>query len=202
MKIIIADKQPIYRDGLKHNLEKMNPSAVILDASSTEQITDILRRNNDIDLILADIDIMRPDWESKIRQWLNDYYVPKIGVMSEKQDFQEYQKAQHIGLCCYLPKNIEIDALCHALNAVLCGKSCYPQIINNHKTSNNHDKKLTNRQFEVLKYLSQGLSNKQIAYHMNVSEATVKLHINALLRVIEATNRTQAVIKSQQLGLI
>ena len=61
-------------------------------------------------------------------------------------------------------------------------------------------KKLTNRQYEVLKYLSQGLSNKQIAYQMNVSEATVKLHINALLRAVGATNRTQAVIKAQKIG--
>ena len=63
-------------------------------------------------------------------------------------------------------------------------------------------KRLTSRQFEVLKYLSQGLSNKQIAYHMAVSEATVKLHINALLRAVAATNRTQAVIKAQKLGVI
>jgi DNA-binding NarL/FixJ family response regulator len=63
-------------------------------------------------------------------------------------------------------------------------------------------KKLTNRQFEVLSYLAQGLSNKQIAYQMGVSEATVKLHINALLRAVEANNRTQAVIKAQKMGVI
>ena len=63
-------------------------------------------------------------------------------------------------------------------------------------------KKLTTRQFEVLRYLAQGLSNKQIAYQMSVSEATVKLHINALLRAMGATNRTQAVIKAQKMGVI
>jgi DNA-binding NarL/FixJ family response regulator len=51
-------------------------------------------------------------------------------------------------------------------------------------------------------FRAQGLSNKQIAYQMNVSEATVKLHINALLRAVGATNRTQAVIKSQQMGIV
>ncbi len=202
MKVIIADQQPVYRDGLKHNLAKLNSQTTFFDASSTEQIKDILSRNNDINLILTDVDILRPDWESKIRELFSNFYVPKIGLMSEKQNMLDYQKAQHIGLCCYLPKNVESDELQQAFNTVLNGKNYYPHIIKTAQLINDNDKKLTNRQFEVLKYLAQGLSNKQIAYHMNVSEATVKLHINALLRAIDATNRTQAVVKSQKLGLI
>lgn len=61
---------------------------------------------------------------------------------------------------------------------------------------------LTNRQSQVLGLVAKGMSNKQIAYEMGVSEATVKLHINALLRAIGATNRTQAVIIAQKMGLI
>ena len=63
-------------------------------------------------------------------------------------------------------------------------------------------KTLTNRQQQVLGLVAQGMSNKQIAYEMGVSEATVKLHINALLRSVGATNRTQALIRAQQMGLI
>ena len=63
-------------------------------------------------------------------------------------------------------------------------------------------KTLTPRQSEVLSYVAEGMSNKQIAYKMGVSEATVKLHINALLRAVGATNRTQAVIIAQKMGLI
>ena len=64
------------------------------------------------------------------------------------------------------------------------------------------NKKLTNRQSQVLDLIAQGKSNKQIAYEMGVSEATVKLHINALLRSLKVTNRTQAVITAQKIGLI
>ena len=63
-------------------------------------------------------------------------------------------------------------------------------------------KTLTNRQAQVLELVAQGMSNKQIAYEIGVSEATVKLHINALLRAVGATNRTQAVITAQKMGLI
>ena len=64
------------------------------------------------------------------------------------------------------------------------------------------NKTLTPRQTEVLGFVAEGMSNKQIAYEMGVSEATVKLHINALLRAVGATNRTQAVIIAQKTGLI
>lgn len=63
-------------------------------------------------------------------------------------------------------------------------------------------KNLTTRQKEVLQYLSNGLSNKQIAYEMGVSEATVKLHINALLRHLHVENRTKAVVTAQRLGIL
>ena len=67
------------------------------------------------------------------------------------------------------------------------------------RTSGKH---LTARQSEVLSYVAEGKSNKQIAYEMGVSEATVKLHINALLRAVGATNRTQAVVIAQKMGII
>lgn len=200
MKILIADKQPVYRDGLKHNLSMINSSALVLDASSLGQINDILRQNNDIDLVLTDIDMMQPDWENKARELLSSPKSPRVGIMSNVQNQVDAQKAKNIGLCCYLPKNIESYALEQALGKILNGENYYPIV--NGNSDNKSSTRLTNRQFEVLKYLAQGLSNKQIAYYMNVSEATVKLHINALLRAIEATNRTQAVVKSQKLGLI
>ena len=68
--------------------------------------------------------------------------------------------------------------------------------------SNPLKKNLTNRQSQVLDLIAQGKSNKQIAYDMGVSEATVKLHITALLRSLKLNNRTQAVITAQKMGLI
>ena len=201
MKILIADKQFVYRDGLKHNLMRILPEAQVLGAESLGQVSDILRQNNDVDLILTDIDMLEDNWAEKLTRLLSAPHAPRIGVISTRNNPNDMQKAQNIGLCCFLPKNIESSELNSALAQILMGKNYYPEAIRpNGHGQNGH--KLTNRQFEVLKYLAQGLSNKQIAYYMNVSEATVKLHINALLRAIEATNRTQAVVKSQKLGLI
>ena len=129
----------------------------------------------------------------------------RIGVISALEDAHIIKKALNLGVCCYLPKNINTKVLNSALCLVLNGGTYYPPALINQATDNMNlanGKKLTARQFEVLRYLAQGLSNKQIAYQMSVSEATVKLHINALLRAMGATNRTQAVIKAQKMGVI
>ena len=95
------------------------------------------------------------------------------------------------------------------MQLVLNGGKYLPEALLDISTGNtgNHQatgllKPLTNRQSQVLDLVAQGKSNKQIAYDMGVSEATVKLHINALLRSLHVTNRTPAVITAQQIGLI
>lgn len=202
MKILIADKQFVYRDGLKHNLIRIMPQLKVLDAESFNQVNDILHQQNDVDLLLTDIDMIEDGWDKRLSELMKNPNAPRVGVISSHTNSNDIERAQNIGLCCFLPKNIEATELNSALGKILQGENYYPQTRYLNGTKPVLPKKLTNRQFEVLKYLAQGLSNKQIAYYMDVSEATVKLHINALLRAIEATNRTQAVVKSQKLGLI
>ncbi len=205
MKILIADDHALYRDGLRLNLNNILPQAQILDAATFSQAVDVLKNNQDIELVLADLDMPEINWEEGIKAIKNYANSSRIGVISASEDAHNIKKALGLGVCCYLPKNIETKVLNSALGLVLNGGTYFPPTLINHTADSTHltnGKKLTNRQFEVLRYLSQGLSNKQIAYQMNVSEATVKLHINALLRAVGATNRTQAVIKAQKMGVI
>lgn len=205
MKILIADDHALYRDGLRLNLNNLLPQAQILDAASFGQAIDVLKNNNDVELALLDLDMPEMSWEDgikNIKELLPDL---RIGVISALEDAHIIKKALNLGVCCYLPKNINTKVLNSALCLVLNGGTYYPPaLINQAADTMNlaNGKKLTARQFEVLRYLAQGLSNKQIAYQMSVSEATVKLHINALLRAMGATNRTQAVIKAQKMGVI
>ena len=114
------------------------------------------------------------------------------------------------GISGYIPKRSDPKIMTGALKLVLDGGTYLPpSVLDSGSSSGNQQgenrskgKTLTNRQSQVLELVAQGLSNKQIAYEMGVSEATVKLHINALLRSIGATNRTQAVIIAQKMGLI
>ena len=205
MKILIADDHALYRDGLRLNLSNLLPDADILDAASFSQAAEALKNNPDTTLVLADLGMPDTGWEDGIQKLQAAMPNIRIGVISASEDVHTIKKILGLGICCYLPKNIDTKVLNSALNLVLNGGTYYPPALLAASSENMNlanGKKLTNRQFEVLKYLAQGLSNKQIAYQMNVSEATVKLHINALLRALGATNRTQTVIKAQKSGLI
>ena len=205
MKILIADDHALYRDGLRLNLNNILPQAQIIDAGTFSQAIEALKQNPDIELVLADLDMPEVNWEDGIKAIKDSAQKSRIGVISASEDMHNIKKALGLGACCYLPKNIDTKVLNSALALVINGGTYFPPtLLNNTSETTNlaNGKKLTNRQFEVLRYLAEGLSNKQIAYQMNVSEATVKLHINALLRAVGATNRTQAVIKSQKMGVI
>lgn len=204
MKILIADDHTLYRDGLKFNLNNLFPQAQITEVATFNELLKKCNSDNCYDMILANLDISNTSWETTISQ-IQSKTSAKIGIFSSSNNPVNIKKAANMGVCCYIHKNINTKVLQSALSLVFNGGSYFPQNLFNRSDEKNKfvgEHKLTNRQSEVLKYLSQGLSNKQIAYHMNVSEATVKLHINALLRSLEATNRTQAVIKSQKLGIV
>ena len=205
MKILIIDDHSLYRDGLKFNLANIMPEAQILDAENMSQALEKLQQNDDVNLVLANWDMPDIKWKDGIKTLKEVSKNSQIGVIASSGENSDIKKILNMGLCCFLPKNIDAKVLNSALGLVLNGGSYFPPSLLKQPADNifsPNRKHLTNRQLEVLKYLAQGLSNKQIAYKMNVSEATVKLHINALLRSVDATNRTQAVIKSQQLGII
>ena len=135
-----------------------------------------------------------------------------IAVLSAVFDKEIVQKTIDIGVSGYIPKTSANAVIISAVNLIMSGGVYIPpELLDNRlkpefaslledEPAPNHI--LTPRQIEVIQAVAEGKSNKQIAYEMGVSEATVKLHINALLRSVGATNRTQALIRAQQMGLI
>ena len=206
MKILIIDDHSLYRDGLKFNLSSIMPDIQILDAENMTQAIEQLAQNSDVNLVLANFDMPDIRWKDGIKTLKESAKNSQIGVIASLSENHDIRKILNMGLCCFLPKNIDKKVLNSALSLVLNGGTYFPPTLLMKQTPNDlsqtSGKHLTARQMEVLRYLAQGLSNKQIAYQMKVSEATVKLHINALLRAVGATNRTQAVIKAQQMGIV
>ena len=124
--------------------------------------------------------------------------------MSAVENIHNIRESLNRGAKGYISKKTEAKLLSGALKLVLDGGVYVPPIMLSKKDDNSVDrpKLLTSRQTEVLGLVAKGFSNKQIAYQIGVSEATVKLHINALLRAVGACNRTQAVIIAQKMGLV
>jgi DNA-binding NarL/FixJ family response regulator len=132
----------------------------------------------------------------------------KIIVVSASEDSRTIRTILATGVKGYIPKRSEIKVFNNALKLIIEGGSYVPpNLLENTPLNalsgrNIGIKTLTTRQSQVLDLIAQGKSNKQIAYDMGVSESTVKLHINALLRSLHVSNRTQAVITAQKIGLI
>jgi len=208
MKILIADDHALYRDGLALRLEQIAPDAVVLQASNYAQIFKIIKNDTDISIIILDIEMQDMPWLDALQMMRKMLPQTAIVVVSASEDGRTIRSVMSTGVKGYIPKRSDAKVFENALKLILDGGTYVPPIlisnppINNLSTKSTGLKTLTNRQSQVLDLIAQGKSNKQIAYDMGVSESTVKLHINALLRSLHVSNRTQAVITAQQLGII
>lgn len=207
MKILIADDHALFRDGLSMNLEKLAPQAIISQAANFTQAQKIAASEPNLNLIIIDLDMPDMSWEEGLCNLQKAAPKARIVVISASDESRNIKKALELGVSGYISKRMDTKVLNSALQLIIDGGTYLPpSIVEKGGVGNSglrsSGKHLTSRQSEVLGYVAEGMSNKQIAYEMGVSEATVKLHINALLRAVGATNRTQAVVMAQKMGII
>ena len=208
MKILIADDHALFRDGLALRLEQIVPEALVFQASNYAQIFKMLQDDSEISAIVLDIEMQDMPWLDALRKIRTQAPKASIVVVSASEDSRTIRSVMSTGAQGYIPKRSDSKVFDNAFKLVFDGGTYVPPIlisnppVNNLSTKSTGLKTLTNRQSQVLDLIAQGKSNKQIAYDMGVSESTVKLHINALLRSLHVSNRTQAVITAQKLGII
>ncbi len=209
MKVLITDEQSLFRDGLSLRLKEINDNITILQSSTLAEMQKILSHETDTDVVILDIDLAGINATETITKIKTIAPNIKIITTSTSEDTRNIKKVLSLGVKGYIPKRSDSNILSGALKLILDGGTYIPPAMLNHgidyssfNSQSSLKKNLTNRQSQVLDLIAQGKSNKQIAYDMGVSEATVKLHINALLRSLKVNNRTQAVITAQKMGLI
>lgn len=210
MRVLITDEQSLFRDGLSLRLQQINSDITIIQAANLADMYKILSKEKDLDFLILDIDLTELNTTEIINKIKASNPNTKIIAISSSEDIRNIKRVLSFGVKGYIPKRLDSNILSGALKLILDGGTYIPPImLDNNINSNIYNqtisplkKNLTNRQSQVLDLIAQGKSNKQIAYDMGVSEATVKLHINALLRSLKVNNRTQAVITAQKMGLI
>lgn len=209
MKVLVAENNALFREALSTKISQIFPHAILLYAGDFTEYLNLLHKEKPFDLIIIDFDMPEMSSEYSLNAIISTAQNNKIVVVSESGDNAKIRKLFALGIQGYILKNSNSKIIGNILQLVLNGGKYLPEALLDISTGNtgNHQatgllKPLTNRQSQVLDLVAQGKSNKQIAYDMGVSEATVKLHINALLRSLHVTNRTQAVITAQKIGLI
>jgi len=210
-KLIIADDHPLFRNALVSAISNTFMTKATIETDSFDSTLQALDQHPDTDMLLLDLHMPGNCGFLGLIQLRKSYPTLPIVVISASEDADVIKRVMSFGASAFVPKSAHPVEIGKALNAVLAGDVWLPekyQSFLKQDTSEDTDldlaskvAQLTTQQYKVLYYLTEGWLNKQIAYDLNISEATVKAHMTAIFRKLGVTNRTQVVIQAQRLQL-
>jgi len=206
--LLIADDHPLFRGALREAVNGLFARAEIGEAGTFEEVTAQLERGGDVDLILLDLSMPGVRGFSGLMYLRAQYPGLPIVVVSANDDPAVIRRCMEFGASGFIPKRLGIDQMRKAIERVLDGGIWTPPDIDLSVKSDDDSTamlarlaSLTPQQVRVLMMLSEGLLNKQIAYELSVSEATVKAHVSAILQKLGVESRTQAVIAASKIEI-
>ena len=213
VKIVIADDHVMFREGLKQILELDEKINVVAEASDGAECIEVLqnaRQESEPDVLLLDIAMPGMNGFQVVDVLKKSGNVIPILILTASNEMDYLIHAIDLGVDGYLLKECGTAELKKAILAVVNGEdyiqpSLIP-VLNSKMLDRDSDsskiESLTRRELEVLKMLSYGTYNKEIAEHLNISERTVKNHVSNIFKKIGVTDRTQAAVFAIRNNLI
>jgi DNA-binding NarL/FixJ family response regulator len=206
-RLVIADDHPLFRDALRQAVESVVASARIDEAGSFEELTALLDQDSDVDLVLLDLTMPGISGFSGLIYLRAQFPAIPVVIVSASDDGGTIRQSLDFGASGFIPKRFGVDTLRDAITKVLGGDVWVPadtdlSSVTDPELVRLRDRlvTLTPQQVRVLMMLSEGLLNKQIAYELGVSEATIKAHVSAILQKLGVESRTQAVIAAAKIS--
>src|SRR5215468_11079996 len=205
-RFVIADDHPLFRGALREAVSGLFKQVEIGEAGSFEDVAALLDRGGEVDLILLDLSMPGVRGFSGLMYLRAQYPSLPIVVVSANDDPAVIRRCMEFGASGFIPKTLGVEPMRAAIERVLEGGVWTPPDVDL-KTGTDAETAdlmarlatLTPQQVRVLMMLSEGLLNKQIAYNLTVSEATVKAHVSAILQKLGVESRTQAVIAAAKI---
>ena len=205
-RLIIADDHPLFRGALREAVSGLLVRVDIAEAGTFEAAAELLERNSDVDLILLDLAMPGVRGFSGLIFMRAQYPSVPVVVVSATDDPVVIRRCMEFGASGFIPKTLGVEAMRGAIKRVLDGGVWTPPEVDLTAVSDAETGELvarmatlTPQQVRVLMMLSEGLLNKQIAFQLAVSEATVKAHVSAILQKLGVESRTQAVIAAAKI---
>jgi DNA-binding NarL/FixJ family response regulator len=205
--LVIADDHPLFRDALRQAVATVVTSAKINEAGSFEELTALLEREPDVDLILLDLSMPGISGFSGLIYLRAQFPAIPVVIVSASDDAVTIRRSMDFGASGFIPKRFGVETLRDAIGKVMNGDVWVPADVDISAAADPDMTKLRDRlvtltpqQVRVLMMLSEGLLNKQIAYELGVSEATIKAHVSAILQKLGVESRTQAVIAAAKIA--
>lgn len=203
-RFLIADDHPLFRGALRQALEGMFEGVTIVETASVDGMAAELASDQDVDVAFLDLNMPGVHGFSGLLYLRAQHPSVPIVVVSATEDPGVIRRCLEIGASGFIPKSQGIEAIRAAVARVLEGHIWTPPGVDVGGRDATSDlvgrlASLTPQQVRVLMMLSEGLLNKQIAYELSVSEATVKAHVSAILQKLGVESRTQAVIAASKI---
>lgn len=200
-RVLVVDDHPLFREALAASLTRADPDVEVAHAASLGDALEALGAAGEAPFSLVLLDLQLTDTDSLdgvARLHAAEPDLP-LYVVSAADSPDVMRRAQELGARGYLPKTLAPDELVDALQRALALEVVFPAALDEAPEPETDDAarrvaSLTPSQARVMEGLAAGLLNKQIAWEMNISEATVKAHMTAILRKLGANNRTQALL--------
>lgn len=212
MKVLLIDDHELFRDGMRYVLTKLDDNTQVFESCSYEEALPIIQNHQDFDLILLDLGLPGISDIDALKAIRNESPSSPVVILSSNNDGKKVQEILALGAQGYIPKSTNTKVLLNSLKLVLAGGIYIPpEILSqievnvvDQKTENNEETSspLTPRQHDVLEKLTHGLSNKEISTNLSMAEPTVRVHVAAIFKAFDVTNRTSAVHLALQKGWV
>jgi DNA-binding NarL/FixJ family response regulator len=207
VRIVVADDHPLFREALQQAVGDVFGSVSFVEADSFDTLRTAAEANEDADLVLLDLDMPGAHGFSALAWLRSQFPALPVVIISATTDPRVMRRSVDFGSSGFIPKSSSLATIATAIQSVLDGEVWLPEAaLTTEDEALREDQELaqkiatlTPQQFRVLMMLADGLLNKQIAAELQVSEATIKAHVTAILRKMGLRSRTQAAVAARRL---
>ncbi|QCQ97194.1 response regulator transcription factor [Brevundimonas sp. SGAir0440] len=197
-RIVVADDHPLFRAALRSAVDKAAPGAEVVECASLAEARAAMVAGP-VDLLLLDLKLSDSEGMAGLAVVRAEQPTVPVAVVSASEDAPVVRHALGLGAAGFIPKSSSLPQMVEAIAAILAGDSWAPDVPEADDDLAGRVASLTPSQLRILEGLKAGRLNKQIAFDLGVSEATIKAHLTSVFRKLGVHNRTQAVILAKSL---
>jgi DNA-binding NarL/FixJ family response regulator len=205
-RFVVADDHPLFRGAMREAVTTLFAASDVFEAGGFEDLQSLLERESDMDLVLLDLTMPGVRGFSGLLFLRAQFPGVPVVIVSANEEPGVIRRCMEFGASGFLPKTLDVEIMRAAIRRVLDGGVWTPPDVDLSGSADAATRDLVGRlatltpqQVRVLMMLSEGLLNKQIAFELKVSEATVKAHVSAILQKLGVESRTQAVIAASKI---
>jgi two-component system, NarL family, response regulator len=200
VRVLIADDHPVVRSGLAMILEYASGIETVAEAGTGSEAVQLFRQHQP-DVVLMDLKMPEMGGVDAIATIRQEYPNARIIVLTTYDGDEDIYRGLSAGARGYLLKNVTRQELIEAIQRVHAGQKYIPAEVGARLAERMSNPQLTERERQVLLQITEGKSNQDIATALNVSEGTIKFHVNGILRKLNVSDRTQAVLVALKRGI-